>query len=93
MGAEAVPVAEPESLLPFLASFLEGVHLTPAEQGEVVHIARGFSIKDSASANDLSMETIRVRRKRIYSKLRVAGAHELNSILLGAALARLSDAR
>ena len=88
-----MPVAEVENLAAFVADYLEGAPLTPSERYEVLHIARGFSIKDSANADHLCTDTIRVRRKRIYSKLSVAGAHQLNSILLGIALARLANGR
>jgi len=65
--------------------------LTPAEQAEALRIARGyFGHKDSALAANLSPETIRIRRKRIYKKLEIHGAIELTSSLLRVALRELA---
>jgi DNA-binding CsgD family transcriptional regulator len=65
-------------------------HLTPAESLETIRIAQGFACKDSAGAANVSPETIRARRKRIYRKLGVAGAGELISALLGMSLSMLA---
>ena len=78
-------------LTPLVARFLEGTHLAPAERTEVLHIAQGFASKDSATADDLSPETIRARRKRIYKKVGVSGAGELISALLGLSLQMLTS--
>jgi len=79
-------------LLADLASrFTASIRLTPAERAEILHIARGFASKDSAAAGDLADETVRARRKRIYKKLRVAGAGELTSALLGFSLRLLAS--
>src|SRR5512141_2346490 len=71
-------------------SVTDGNNLTPAERAEVLRIARGFACKDSAASANVSPETVRARRKRIYRKLRVAGAGEVLSSLLAAALHSLS---
>jgi DNA-binding CsgD family transcriptional regulator len=68
----------------------EGRHLTPAERAEVLRIAQGFACKDSASAANVLVETIRARRKRIYRKFRVAGAGEALSALLAFSLQLLA---
>lgn len=77
-------------LNPIVDRFLDGVDLTPSERLEVLHIARGFACKDSAVAIDVSPETIRARRKRIYRKLRVGGAAEMIAGLLGESLEQLA---
>jgi len=79
-----------EVLQPFAARFLEGTNLTPAERVEVLRIAQGFACKDSASAADVSPETIRARRKRIYRKLDVPGSAEVLAKLLALSLKMLS---
>jgi hypothetical protein len=53
-------------------------------------MAQGFACKDSAAAGDVSPETIRARRKRIYRKLDLAGAGELISALLAVSLQMLA---
>ena len=63
--------------------------LTPAERAEIIRIAQGFACKDSAAAADVSPETIRARRKRIYRKLEVPGSGEIISALLALALESL----
>jgi DNA-binding CsgD family transcriptional regulator len=82
--------AEITILTPLVARFLEGTHLQPSERAQVLHIAQGFAIKDSANADDLSTETIRSRRKRIYRKVGVSGAGELVSALLALSLQMLA---
>ena len=77
-------------LAPFVAKFTDGSTLTPAERAEVLRIAQGFACKDSAASAAVSPETIRARRKRIYRKLRLAGAGELLSALLGMSLTMLA---
>jgi len=79
-----------EILQPFASRFLEGTKLTPAERAEVLRISQGFACKDSASAADVSPETIRARRKRIYRKLDVSGATEVLAKLLALSLDMLS---
>lgn len=76
-------------LSPFAAKYMDGSHLTPAERSEVLRIAQGFACKDSAAAANVSPETIRARRKRIYRKLGVSGASELISRLLALSLEML----
>jgi DNA-binding CsgD family transcriptional regulator len=74
-----------------VAEMLTGRYrLTPAERLEVMRIAQGFTCKESASAANVSVETIRARRKRIYKKLHVAGAGETLSALLTFALQLLA---
>ena len=69
---------------------IEGSSLTPAERAELLRIARGYACKDSAATAGVSPETIRARRKRIYRKLGAAGAGEVLSRFLGAALRDLA---
>ncbi len=84
-----MPHIEIEILAPFASRFLEGTNLTPAERAEVLRLAQGFACKDSAAAANVSPETIRARRKRIYRKLDVAGSNELISALLAMSLKML----
>jgi DNA-binding CsgD family transcriptional regulator len=79
-----------EILAPFGARFLQGTTLTPSERAEVLRMAQGFACKDSASAANVSPETIRARRKRIYRKLDLAGANELIAAMLAQALKMLA---
>jgi DNA-binding CsgD family transcriptional regulator len=64
--------------------------LTPAECTEVLCISRGFACKDSAANANISPETIRARRKRIYRKLGLEGASDVISSLLALALRELA---
>jgi DNA-binding CsgD family transcriptional regulator len=80
-----------ELLAPFTSRFVEGTRLTPAERVEVMRLAQGFGCKDSAAAGNVSPETIRARRKRIYRKLDVPGAGQLLASLLGHSLGMLAD--
>jgi DNA-binding CsgD family transcriptional regulator len=78
-------------LLPLLVEkYLETLPLTPAERREVIHIAQGFACKDSATADDRALETIRSRRKRLYGKLRVSGSGDILSRLLALSLEMLA---
>jgi DNA-binding CsgD family transcriptional regulator len=77
-------------LSPFAARFMENTALTRAERAEVLRIAQGFAVKDSAAAAGISPETVRARRKRIYRKLGVPGSNKLISTLLGASLDMLA---
>ncbi|MGC3998623.1 MAG: LuxR C-terminal-related transcriptional regulator [Anaeromyxobacter sp.] len=79
-----MPHIDVEILAPFTAKFLEGTNLTPAERSEVLRLAQGFACKDSAAAANVSPETIRARRKRIYRKLDVPGSGELDLVSAGA---------
>lgn len=81
-----MPAIDMELLKPFVTKFLGDANLTPAERAEVLSIAQGFCGKDSAAIEDISPETIRARRKRIYRKLGVAGASELMASMLSLAL-------
>jgi DNA-binding CsgD family transcriptional regulator len=85
-----MPRIEIEILAPFAAKFMEGSTLTPAERAEVLRMAQGFACKDSASAADVSPETIRARRKRIYRKLDMTGSNGLISALLATSLRMLA---
>ena len=85
-----MPHIDVEVLTPFTARFLEGTNLTPAERSEVLRLAQGFACKDSAAAANVSPETIRARRKRIYRKLDVPGSGELLATLLSLSLKMLS---
>lgn len=77
---------DPDVLTPLADRFLGDAGLTPAERAEVLRIAQAFACKDSAAAARISPETIRARRKCIYRKLRMRGAHELTSMLLAYSL-------
>src|SRR6516164_9566216 len=85
-----MPHIDIELLAPFGAKFMEGTTLTPAERSEVLRMAQGFACKDSAAAANVSPETIRARRKRIYRKLDLAGSNELISTLLALSLKMLA---
>ncbi len=85
-----MPHIDIEILSPFAAKFMQGTTLTPAERSEVLRLAQGFACKDSAAAANVSPETIRARRKRIYRKLDVSGSGELISTLLTRSLAMLA---
>jgi DNA-binding CsgD family transcriptional regulator len=86
-----MPHIDVDVLAPFAARFLEGSNLTPAERSEMLRLAQGFACKDSAAAANVSPETIRARRKRIYRKLDVAGSGEIISALLGLSLRMLAS--
>jgi DNA-binding CsgD family transcriptional regulator len=85
-----MPHIDIDLLAPFGARFLEGTNLTPAERSEVLRMAQGFACKDSAAAANVSPETIRARRKRIYRKIDMSGANELISALLALSLEMLA---
>jgi DNA-binding CsgD family transcriptional regulator len=85
-----MPHIEIDLLAPFTAKVLDSQPLTPAERAEVLRMAQGFACKDSAAAANVSPETIRARRKRIYRKLDLAGSGELISMMLGSALKMLA---
>ncbi len=84
-----MPHIDIDILSPFASKFMEGTTLTPAERTEVLRMAQGFACKDSAAAANVSPETIRARRKRIYRKLHLAGSGELISVLLALSLQML----
>ena len=86
-----MPHIDVEILAPFAAKFMERSTLTPAERAEVLRIAQGFACKDSAAAANVSPETIRARRKRIYRKVQVGGSSELISRLLALSLQMLAS--
>ena len=86
-----MPHIDIEILAPFAAKFMEGTNLTPAERAEVIRMAQGFACKDSATAANVSPETIRARRKRIYRKIDLRGSGELISRLLALSLKMLSE--
>ena len=85
-----MPRIDIEILTPFAAKFMEGSTLTPAERAEVLRMAQGFACKDSAAGANVSPETIRARRKRIYRKLDLGGAGELISEMLALSLQMLA---
>jgi len=88
-----MPHIDIDILSPFAAKYMEGTTLTPAERSEVLRMAQGFACKDSAAAANVSPETIRARRKRIYRKLHLAGSSELISTLLAVSLKMLQGER
>ena len=85
-----MPHIDVEILVPFASKFMEGTTLTPAERAEVLRVAQGFACKDSAAAANVSPETIRARRKRIYRKLDVPGSGDLIATLLAYSLRMLA---
>lgn len=84
-------IPDPELLAFLTAKYLEPIQLTAAERREVIHIAKGFACKDSATIDGRRVETIRARRKHLYAKLHVSGARDLLSTLLALALQMLGD--
>lgn len=70
--------------------FLAGRGLTAKERQEVAVIARGVRARRSAEVQGVSLQTIRTRRKRLYERLEVEGALQLQSALLGHLLQRLA---
>jgi DNA-binding CsgD family transcriptional regulator len=79
------------TLAPLAASLPGASALTPSERTEVLRLAQGFACKDSAAAGNVSPETIRARRKRIYRKLGLAGSNEVISALLASSLRMLAS--
>lgn len=77
------------TLAPMVATLKLRTPLTPSERTEVLRIAQGFACKDSAAAANVSPETIRGRRKRIYRKFEVNGANDLIAVFLALALRML----
>jgi DNA-binding CsgD family transcriptional regulator len=78
------------TLAPLAASLPGGATLTPAERTEVLRLAQGFACKDSAAAGNVSPETIRARRKRIYRKLGLGGSNDVIAALLASSLRLLA---
>ena len=85
-----MPQIDPDFLVPLASRFIDRASLTPSERAEVLRMAQGFACKDSAAAGNVSPETIRARRKRIYRKLDLSGSGELISGLLALSLRLLS---
>jgi DNA-binding CsgD family transcriptional regulator len=80
-----------EILQPLVHRFISDSGLTPSEQVEVLRIAQGFACKDSAGAGDVSPETIRARRKRLYRKLGVTGSTDVTARLLALSLGMIAN--
>jgi len=80
--------SRPDPILTLVDHYLSihGKRIWPSERAEIVHIARGQKGVEVAQMACRSPETIRARRKRIYRKLHVSGAMELQSKLLQFAL-------
>lgn len=89
--ASARELPETELLTRLLERYLQGRPVTSCERVEMLHIAQGFECKDSAMADDVATETIRSRRKRLYTKLEVSGSQEIISSLLALSLRMLAD--
>ncbi len=85
-----MPSFDIDALARLATQLTDTIQLTPAERSELLRIAQGFACKDSAAAAEVSPETIRARRKRIYRKLGVAGAGEVVSALLAISLEELA---
>jgi DNA-binding CsgD family transcriptional regulator len=72
----------PEVHLRILVDQISRRHqLSPSEQREVEHLARGLSIKESAQQLEIAPETVRVRRKRVYRKMKLSGHEALLALL------------
>ncbi len=71
-----------------LLSFSARNRLTGAERAALQDIARGLSAKESAQRLNLSPETVRARRKRIFRKVGADGCGSVMAQLLGSAPAR-----
>ncbi len=81
------------TLAPLVTRLAERHRLTPAERLEIIRIAQGFACKDSATDANISPETVRARRKRIYRKLGTGGgANEVIAMLLALSLRTLAGA-
>ena len=85
-----MPDLDLEQLTRVVVAIPEYRDLTPAERSEVLRIAQGLQCKDSAAVANVSPETIRARRKRIYRKLDVPGSGELLASLLSLSLKMLA---
>ena len=79
-----------EMLSVVVAKYLRATRLPHAQRREVLHIARGLASKESARIEGVPVEIIRTRRKLVYRKLRVSGAGDLISTLLGLSLSMLA---
>lgn len=74
----------------WLTSNHDSQRLTAAERAEVHNMAAGMCVKDSAQASGISVETVRARRKRIYRKLNLEGAHSVMQCILALTLNKLA---
>jgi DNA-binding CsgD family transcriptional regulator len=78
-------------LAPLVTRLSGRVVLTPTERTEMLRIAQGLGAKDSAAASNVSPETVRARRKRMYRKLGMTGgANEVVASLLALSLEALA---
>jgi DNA-binding CsgD family transcriptional regulator len=87
MGTEMTGV-EMERFTEEYLGHREEAPLTRRERAEVVHLLRGLRGKDAAAGSGLTPETVRARRKTVYSKLRLEGHLDLLSDALRFALRR-----
>ena len=85
-----MPEFDDAQLTTLIEDLFEGVNLSPAEKLEVRNIAKGLTCIQSATLTNLSVATIRSRRKRIYAKLDVPGRYAILSELLSGALRRMA---
>jgi DNA-binding CsgD family transcriptional regulator len=85
-----MPHIDIEILKPLVLRFIADCKLTPSERVEVLRIAQGFACKDSAAAADVSPETIRARRKRLYRKVGACGSSDVTARLLGLSLGMIA---
>ncbi|AKU91916.1 hypothetical protein AKJ08_2303 [Vulgatibacter incomptus] len=84
-GAQLVQAADPEEKLR-AARFDRLVRtwgLTLTERHELTHILQGRPSKEAARLDEVSPDTIRERRRRIYKKAGVGGAGPLRALLGG----------
>lgn len=67
-----------------------GEKLTAAERAEVHSMAAGLRVIESARASGITVETVRKRRKSVYRKLGLDGAHSVMQALLALTLNRMA---
>lgn len=68
-----------EAGIVFLKTVYPAAHITPAETDMFIEMLLGMSNKATAERMQISPETVRARRKRIYRKLDIAGNAKLMS--------------
>jgi DNA-binding CsgD family transcriptional regulator len=74
--------SQPSRLGRLLDSYASRHHLTGAERAALAHVAEGLSAKVSAAMLQLSPETVRARRKRIFRKVGADGCGAILAQLL-----------
>jgi DNA-binding CsgD family transcriptional regulator len=77
---------EDEILSHLVARYLRGARLSPALEGQVLHIAEGRPAREVVERTGLSYHTVRCRRARLYRTLKVNGAGGVMAGLLAISL-------